>query len=418
MSGLAKYLIEQGCEVSGSDVEGSKYTRTLEKLGAKIFIGHRTENVSDGATVIASTAIREDNPEIIRARALGLPILHRSDLLAQISRGDKFFIGYSGTHGKTTTSGLAAYVLEKAGLEPSFIVGGFVPGINTNAHCASGKYFVAELDESDGTLTKYAPDIAAINNLEPDHLDFFTDGMEGIFKTFRQFATNAGSVIANNDCSGVNELGCSTITFGLKDADYTARNINYGTDFTTFEVNGTKLKIILKGKHNVYNALAVFASLVEAGVDPDKIAPHFATFTGMGRRFEKVAEFNGITVIDDYAHHPTEIKATLQAASGNVVAIFQPHRYTRLKELWDEFLTSFDCAQRVVVTDIYAASEDPIEGITAEAFAAQLKAEHISGDMKVFARKLLPTLKPGDIVIGMGAGTITYLGKELLNAAG
>ncbi len=453
MSGLAKYLLEQGCEVSGSDVCESKYTDKLESLGARAFIGHSAGNVPaspfngrEEATVVASTAIREDNPEILRAKELGLPILHRSDLLSVIAseQGERgnLFIGYAGTHGKTTTSGLAAYVLEKAGLEPSYIVGGFVPELNTNAHCARGKYFVApaagargvdlrqqgeqastifvaELDESDGTLVKYKPDIAVINNLEPDHLDFFTDGMDGIFATFGEFAAGAGKIVANNDDENVCKLleGRDYVSFGLNDADYVARNINYGKDFTTFEVNGTQIKIILQGEHNVYNTLAVFASLVEAGVEPGKIAPYFATFSGMGRRFEKVAEVNGITVIDDYAHHPTEIKATLEAAKHykNVVAVFQPHRYTRLKELWDEFLSAFEGAQRVVVTDIYAASEAPIEGISAEAFAEQLKAEHISGDMREFARKLLPTLNAGDTVIGMGAGTITYLGKELLD---
>ncbi len=430
MSGLAKYLLEQGHEVSGSDVCTGKYTGALEELGAKVFIGHRAENVPAGATVIASTAIKSDNPELVQAKALNLPILHRSDLLAVIASGHSKrgnpFIGYAGTHGKTTTSGLAAYVLEKAGLEPSYIVGGFVPGVNTNAHHAGGKYFVAELDESDGTLTKYAPDIAVINNLEMDHLDFFTDGMEGIFRTFGQFASGAHKIIANNDDPNVRKLleEREYVSFGLNDADYTARNINYGADFTTFEIvhgkETTTLKILLKGLHNVYNALAVFASLVEAGVATDVIATHAATFTGMGRRFEKVAEFGGITVIDDYAHHPTEIKATLDAARtcGQVVAVFQPHRYTRLKELWDEFLGAFEGAGRVVVTDIYAASENPIEGISAEKFASQLNAEHITGDMSEFARKLLPTLQPGDTVIGMGAGTITYLGKELKNAAG
>ncbi len=434
MSGLAKYLIEQGFEVSGSDVYGGKYTKLLEEFGAYVFIGHDEANLPDDAIVIASTAIKEDNPELKKARRLGLSVLHRSDLLAEIAnKGDKCFLGYAGTHGKTTTSGFASYVLAKGGYDPSYIVGGFVPELNANAHGTRGKYFVAELDESDGTIVKYTPNVAIINNLEPDHLDFFKGGLEEILETFEKFLDNLrpdAIVLANADCENVMKLveGREVVTYGLSDADYTAKNIEYNSDCTTFDIYHkgeflTDLKIIVKGKHNVYNALSVFVSLKEAGVDIEKIKPHFATFTGMGRRFEKVAELDGVTVYDDYAHHPTEIKATLDAAQsleGNVVAVFQPHRYTRLKELWNEFLNSFEGADRVVVTDIYSASENPIEGISAEKFTSELSekldvpVEHLSGDMKEFARELLPTLKSDDIVIGMGAGTITYLGKELL----
>lgn len=437
MSGLAEYLLEQGCEVSGSDICGSKYTHKLEKSGVKVFIGHKAENVPGDCTVVASTAIREDNPELLRAEELGLKILHRSDLLAQIANNSgKFFLGYCGMHGKTTTSGLASYVLAKAGYEPSYVVGGFVPELNSNAQCANGGYFVAELDESDGTLVKYKPNLAVINNIEPDHLDFFTGGLEDILKNFSRFLDGSDAVvIANNDCENTRTLiqRRKTVTFGLNDADYTAKNIEYNADFTTFDVyyKGeflADLKIILKGEYNVYNALAVFASLCEAGgpVLGKALGCYFAEFTGMGRRFEKVAEFGGIVVYDDYAHHPTEIKAALSAAKSfkdrNVVAVFQPHRYTRFQKLWNEFADSFGNAGRVVVTDIYSASEEPVEGVSSEKFAVELskrlnvQAEHMSGDMRELARKLLPTLKSGDIVIGMGAGTITCLGRELQEA--
>lgn len=412
MSALAKYLLEQGCEVAGSDICVGKYTEKLKTLGAQIFIGHKAENLPEDAIVVASTAIKDDNPELVRAHELGLTIYHRSDLLAQIAR--PLFLGYAGTHGKTTMSGLAAYVLEKAGLEPSYIVGGFIPELNTNAHCTNGKYFVAELDESDGTITKYSPNIVVINNIEAEHLDFYTGGLDSILKVFAEFLDNLPQdtiLIANNDCPNVRKLmqGRKYITYGLHDADYTVKNTN--------------LKIILRGEHNVYNALAVFASLCEAGIEPDLIKEHFATFTGMGRRFEKVAEFDGVTVYDDYAHHPTEIKATLEAAkslNGNIIAVFQPHRYTRFKKLWDDFLNAFEDADRVVVTDIYSASEEPIEGVNSAIFTKELAkhvpAEHISGNINELARKLLGSLKPHDIVIGMGAGTITCLGKELKEA--
>jgi len=434
MSGLAKYLIENGCEVSGSDICDSKYVQKLKKMGAVVYIGHNADNVPENSVVIASTAIRDTNPEIIRAKELGLPIYHRSDLLAEISREGKFFLGYSGTHGKTTTSGMSSYVLEKAGLKPSYVVGGIIPELDTNAHCQNGKFFAAELDESDGTIIKYVPNICVVNNLEADHLDFYKDGLKSILKTFENFISKMpedGIVLVNNDCEASGGLhGHKTMTFGLCDgADYVAKNIEYSEDFTTFDIyyKGeflTDLKIILKGTHNVYNALSVLASLHQAGVNISLVKPHFATFTGMGRRFQKAGEFNGIAIYDDYAHHPTEIKATLSAASNfknkNIIAIFQPHRYSRLKNLWDEFLTSFDTVDRVVVTDVYAASEDKIDGINSENFVKDLSekisapCEHISGDMKTVAEKLFPTLKSGDVVIGLGAGTINLLGKELL----
>ena len=428
MSGLAKYLLEDGHTVSGSDIADSKYVEKLRTLGAKIYIGHDANNVPEGATVIVSTAIRENNPELIRARELGLKIYHRSDMLKEIAetsqKSGNVFIGFSGTHGKTTTSGLASYVLDKAGLNPSFVDGGIVPELNTNAQHKSGKYFVAELDESDGTIVKYSPDILVINNLEEDHIDFYKNGMSDLIKTFETAVSKARKVIVNNDNEGIKLLKGNFITFGLNDADYSAKNINMTQEETTFDVYYrdnllTSVNIQLAGTHNIYNTLSVIAGLNEAGVDINEVSSYFKGFTGMGRRFQKVTEFNGIQVFDDYAHHPTEIKATLDAASSkygkdNIVAVFQPHRYTRLKSLWNEFLNAFENAGRVIVTDVYAASEDPIEGITGENFAIDLKnSEYISGSMEEVAKKLLPTLSSGNIVIGLGAGTITALGKNL-----
>ena len=433
MSGLAKYLLENGCEVSGSDICDSKYIDKLRNLGAKVHIGHNADNVPADAIVVASTAIKQDNPEMIRAKELGLTIYHRSDVLAEISRWGKFFLGFSGTHGKTTTSGLCSYVLEKAGLLPSYVVGGMLPDIGTNAHSQNGKFFVAELDESDGTIVKYSPNICVVNNLEADHLDFYKDGLKSILETFEKFISNMADdavVLVNNDCEATKSLhGHKTMTFGFSDADYTAKNIVFSPECTTFDIyyRGeflTDLKIILRGKHNVYNALSVMASLHQAGVDISLVKEHFSTFTGMGRRFQKVAEFNGITVYDDYAHHPTEIKATLSSAEGmhdkNIIAVFQPHRFTRLKNLWDEFLKAFDGVDRIIVTDVYAASEEPIEGVNSRKFSEELMekvnipCEYIGGNMNDVAKKLYPTLKQNDVVIGLGAGTITALGKELL----
>ncbi len=435
MSGLAKYLLENGCEVSGSDIVDSKYIQKLRDLGAKVYIGQKAENVPNDATVVASTAIRENNPEMIRARELGLTVYHRSDILAEISRCGKFFLGYSGTHGKTTTSGLSSYVLEKAGLKPSYVVGGIIPELGINAHSQDGRFFCAELDESDGTIVKYCPNVCVINNLEADHLDFYKDGLKSILDTFEKFISNmpeSSTVLVNKDCNATMSLHShKTLTFGLSDADYTACNINFKPDCTTFDVyfKGeflTDLTIILRGKHNVYNALSVLASLHQAGVDINLVKPHFATFAGMGRRFQKVAEFDGVTVYDDYAHHPTEIKATLSSAEGmqdkHIIAVFQPHRYTRLKNLWNEFLDAFSGVDKVVVTDVYSASEDVIDGINSENFVKDLSkhidipCEYIKGSIADVAKTMYPELKKDDVVIGLGAGTITNLSKELLNA--
>ena len=426
MSGLAKYLLEDGHTVSGSDIADSKYVEKLRELGATVFIGHDAKNVPNDAIIIKSSAIRENNPEVVRAKKLGLKIYHRSDLLEEIAKSaqdsGKFFIGFSGTHGKTTTSGMASYVLDKAGLEPSFVDGGIIPELNTNAQHKSGEHFVAELDESDGTIVKYYPDILVINNLEEDHIDFYKNGMPDLVKTFNQAISQAKKVLINNDNEGTALLSGNFVTFGLNDADYTAKKIN--SDAIDIFYKGehlTKIKTQLAGVHNVYNILAVVSSLNEAGVDIQKVAEYFYGFTGMGRRFQKVGEVNGIAIYDDYAHHPTEIKATLDAAASkfgkdNVVAVFQPHRYTRLQSLWNEFKGAFSNAGRVIVTDVYAASEDPIAGISGENFAKDLtECEYFSGDMKSVAKELLPTLKKGDVVIGLGAGTITNLGKELKN---
>lgn len=431
MSGLAKYLLQEGFQVSGSDISESKYTKQLVELGGKIYIGHNAENVPNDAVVVVSSAIRESNVELMRARELGLPVYHRSDLLAELSSRKPMFIGFSGTHGKTTTSGMASYLLSKAGLEPSFVVGGIIPEYNTNAEFTNNDTFIAELDESDGTIIKYHPQILVINNLEPDHLDFYKDGMVSLIKTFETAISHVkdnGKVLVNNDNKGVMQLKGDKefISYGLNHADYVAYNIVYNHGFTTFDVKYKdeflcSIKIILPGVHNVYNALAVTASLKEAGYDVRDIVKHFETFTGMGRRFQKMAEIGSIDVYDDYAHHPTEIKSTLSAMKSfthkKIVAVFQPHRYSRLQSLWNDFKTALTGVDRVIVTDVYAASEDKIEGINSKKFSEELTgSEYISGSIEDVAKKLLPTLEENTVVIGLGAGTITNLAKELKKA--
>ena len=440
MSALAKYLTERGAQVSGSDIDESKYTHLLEDIGTKVHIGHNANYIEKDMIVVASSAIKNDNPEIIRAKELGLKIYHRSDILKMISdefsqSKDSYFIGFSGTHGKTTTSGLCAYLLEKAGLSPSYVVGGIIPEINTNGKYSGNKYFSAELDESDGTIQKYATDIAVINNMEEDHLDHYINGFSDIADTFNKYLSNKKEqkVIINNDNLGNTEFmklypEYNYITFGLSNALYNAQNIKIDGLSSSFCICKdkefiAKIELSIPGIHNIYNALAVFAALYEAGIKPDLISSHFKTFTGMGRRFQKVGEYNNIKIYDDYAHHPSEIKTTLKSVkdavgdNNRVVAIFQPHRFTRLQSLWDEFLQAFNCADKLIITDVYSAGEDPIDGITAQNFESEINhkdKEYIAGDIETAAKNIYPLLKNNDIVITLGAGSITKMGSNLM----
>lgn len=448
MSGCAKYLLKKGYKVSGSDIEDNKYLKPLAEMGAKIFIGHDEKNIEDNENliVVVSTAIHQDNPELLKAKKLGLKIFHRSDLLSYIAQKTQneentLFFGFSGTHGKTTTSGLCSYILNKANQKSSFIVGGIVPEINTNALYNGDDYFTAELDESDGTIVKYSPNISVINNLELDHIDFYKNGLASLFETFDIYISGLKEnsvVIINKDNENTMELlkrnkdkNLKFVTFSLNDktADYHAGEISYidlGSKFNVYK-NGKLLGIIemsIPGEHNVYNALAVISALMEAGFCFSDINNYFSSFTGMGRRFQKAAEFNNIIVIDDYGHHPTEIGSTLKSVSlseRRKVAIFQPHRYTRLQGLWDEFVECFknNNIDLLVVTDVYAASEDEIENINSQKFVeyfknkSNIEAIYVGGTIKEASKNILPHLKSNDLVLTFGAGDITKMGSYL-----
>ncbi len=437
MSALAKYLAERGAIVSGSDIQESKYTHLLEDKGVIISIGHNAKLIDSEMIVVASTAIKETNPEIIRAKELGLKIYHRSDILKMIS--DEFskdsngiFFGFSGTHGKTTTSGMCAYVLEKANLNPSYVVGGIIPEINTNGAFNGTNYFSAELDESDGTIEKYSTDIAVINNMEEDHLDFYKNGFSDIVKTFNKYLSNKPSqkVLVNIDNDGNKEFtklypNYNYITFGIENGEYRAKNIEFKGLESTFDIYYKEekidsLKLSVPGKHNIYNALGVYSALHQAGINTQDLAKHFYTFSGMGRRFQKVCEFNNIKIYDDYAHHPSEIKTTLSSVknavkdSAKVVAIFQPHRYTRLQGLWEEFKQAFSDADKLIAIDVYSAGEDYIDGITSKNFISEINhknAKYISGNIEEASKKIYPLLEENDIVITLGAGTVTKIGS-------
>lgn len=439
-SALAEILLKEGKKVSGSDISKSKYVKKLENLGAKIYIGHGADNIQGAPKIVISSAIKEDNPELKYAREKGLEVLHRSDLLKVISQRYSEFFGFCGTHGKTTTSGLCAYLLSKGGFKPAYAIGGIIPELNTNGDCEDKNtpYFVAELDESDGTVVKYAPKYVLINNLEADHLDFYKNGLDDILKTFRKFILNLRTdsrVVVNIDNAGnqklleensdyANFVTCSILS---KNADYSAQNIvldvlSSSFDFYKGDKCLGKIELSIPGKHNVSNALGVAACLIEAGFDFNAFAQYFKTFSGMGRRFQKSAEFDTIRVIDDYAHHPSEIKATLDAVKnydkGRVVAIFQPHRFSRFSGFYNEFLDALMLADYICVLDVYAAGETYSGGLKPSDFAFELQragknAKYFCGSIEEAAEQIIGTIEPYDLIFTLGAGDITKMGGVL-----
>ena len=435
-SALAKILLVQGKKVSGSDISKSKYVQKLEQLGAKIFIGHSENNICGTPVIVISSAIKEDNPELIEAKKRGLKIIHRSDLLKIISDKYSCFMGFSGTHGKTTTSGMCAYLLSKSGLKPAYAIGGIIPELNTNGDCEdiNTPYFVAELDESDGTIIKYSPKYLLINNLEADHLDFYTNGIEDVLKTFSTLVNSleeSSKVLINLDNTGnfrlieQNPNFKNFIGYAINTkAKYQARNVTLDILSSSFDIYVDdvfvgKIELSVPGIHNVSNALGVAAVLIEAGIEFNIFAQYFKSFSGMGRRFQKSAEFNSIRVIDDYAHHPQEIKATLDAVKnykdGRIVAIFQPHRYSRFQGFYDDFLQVLKTADYVAVLDVYSAGEKYTGGKTPADFAVELgnQADYFAGTIEQSAQKIINKLQKNDIVFTFGAGDITKMGGVL-----
>ena len=436
-SALAKILTIKGFMVTGSDIIESKYTKTLEKLGVKVSIGQKKENINENQVVVLSTAIKEDNPELIEAKRLNLPLFHRSDILKLISEQYETFIGFSGTHGKTTTTSLCSYILEKINAHPAYASGGIISGLDTNANAyPDSKIFVAELDESDGTIIKYKPDYIVINNLEPDHFDFYKNGEKDLLNQFHKFFENLkpnSKIFINLDDEGnkhfLNSINTKNIiTYSIKDksADYFASDIELNPMYNSYKLYykgnfKAEIKTSLLGVHNVLNSLSVVSVLVELGFNLDEIKKPLFEFQGAKRRFETVYDNNEIKIIDDYAHHPTEIKATLfaarkQANKRRVVAIFQPHRYTRLKALWGEFLTSFNMADILFVVDTFSAGDKFDVEFNSENFAKTIEhknVRYIKGNMDEAAKEISNHIKNGDLILTIGAGDITKIGHLL-----
>lgn len=436
MSGIAEVLLNLGYQVSGSDLRESDTTERLRSLGGEICIGHAAENLTNVDVVVTSTAVQSDNPEVIEAKHRMVPVIPRAEMLAELMRM-KYGIAIAGTHGKTTTTSMVATVLTHAGIDPTIVIGGKLNTLGSNAKLGQGKFLVAEADESDGSFLTLSPTIAVVTNIDADHLDYYTGGLEQIKDTFVSFINKVpfyGLAVLCQEDRNINEIipriKKRFMTYGLSSqADLRATHVKLDGFQTTFTAHykGYRLGEIsfnMPGAHNVLNALACTAVALELDVPFDKIQEGFAQFGGVGRRFTVKGEKNGIMVVDDYGHHPAEIRATLGAARNGwperrLVVAFQPHRYSRTKELFNEFVTCFYDADVLVLTDIYAASEQPIPGVTAERLAEETR-RHGQRDVTYIAdRNDLPDhlagiVKEGDIVITLGAGNIWQAGEALV----
>ncbi|MGA9348883.1 MAG: UDP-N-acetylmuramate--L-alanine ligase [Anaerolineae bacterium] len=442
LSAIAKVLLEEGHRVSGSDLKLSPITDGLARLGAKVYKGHRADNVDDADLVVVSSAVPADNPEVIAAREKGVPVVKRDWMLGRMMEG-RFGIAVAGSHGKTTITAMIALVLTEAGLDPSFIVGGILENLGTNAKAGRGEHFVIEADEYDRTFLGLRPRIAVVTNIEMDHPDCYPelDDLVEAFRDFLHLVPANGCIIGCGDekrvrgilgareqrSKGAGEQGPSVVTYGLNEGvDWQAVDIRSnelgGSDFVALHEGQPVGKFALRipGLHNVQNALAALAVSDYLGLDLTDVRETLKRFQGVRRRFEVKGGVNGIVIIDDYAHHPTQIRATLATArkcypDREIWAVFQPHTYSRTKALLDEFAGSFADADHVVVTDIYPAREFNDLGVSAADIVTRMKhpdARYISG-LNEAADHLLNHLKPGDVLITLGAGDGHKVGEDV-----
>ena len=456
MSGIAEVLHQSHYQVQGSDIAESYNTKRLQALGIKTFIGHDANHVADVQAVVISTAVKDDNPELVEARRLRIPVMHRSEMLAEIMRS-RLSLAVGGTHGKTTTTSLMAWLLDAAGMDPTVVNGGIINEYNTNARLGKSNWAVVEADESDGSFTRLPATIAVVTNIDPEHMEHYGT-FEALLGAFRHFVRNIpfyGLGVLCSDHPVVKLLAEEIsdrriVTYGFDEmADVSAQNVRYDADGVTFDVvlrscylkkqrtmascidgNVTSLPAILKdvhlpmmGRHNVQNALAVIAVAQELGVADAVLRHAFKTFKGVKRRFTQAGSVHGIRIIDDYAHHPAEIKAAIasarQAVKGKIYAIAQPHRYSRLKDLFEEFSNCFEGCDQVLVSPVYSAGEAP-NGVTGKDLADSIAKTGLF--VKYFEHQselpglLMPFLQPGDMVICMGAGSITVWAYELSKA--
>jgi UDP-N-acetylmuramate--alanine ligase len=440
MSGIAEVLHNLGYRVQGSDLADGANVRRLVELGIPVAIGHDAGNLGAAEVVVTSSAVKSDNPEVVAARARRLPVVRRAEMLAELMRL-KWSLAIAGTHGKTTTTSMIGTLLEMAQLDPTVINGGIINAYGTNTRLGAGDWMVVEADESDGTFTRLPSTIAIVTNVDPEHLDFY-----GSFDSLRQaFETFVGNIpfygfaalcidhpVVQGMIPGLSDRRVLTYGFSPQ-ADIRAVDIRLGHDGARFDAivsdalsdrgrTITELFLPMFGQHNVQNSLAAVAVAEGMGLGDEALRTALGSFRGVKRRFTKTGEWNGVAVIDDYGHHPVEIAAVLRAArtivEGNVIAVVQPHRYTRVSHLFDGFCTCFNDADIVLVADVYAAGEAPIEGVSREAIVAGLtKRGHRNvrplddpADLASLVRELA---KPGDIVVCLGAGSITNWANSL-----
>jgi UDP-N-acetylmuramate--alanine ligase len=449
MSGIAEVLHNLGHRVQGSDQADSANVQRLRDKGIEVFVGHKAENLGDAEVVVVSTAIKKDNPELIAAREKLLPVVRRAEMLAELMRF-RNAIAIGGTHGKTTTTSLVATLLEAGGLDPTVINGGIINAYGTNARMGEGEWMVVEADESDGTFLKLPADVAVITNIDPEHLDHYGN-FDAVRAAFRQFVENVpfyGFGVMCLDHPEVQALvgrieDRKVITYGENpQADVRFMNVRIDGPRSIFDVEirrrrtGQVIKLDnlvmpMPGRHNISNATAAIAVANRLGMSSEDIARGLASFGGVKRRFTLTGEWNGVQIFDDYGHHPVEIKAVLRAAreacKGRVIAVHQPHRYSRLASLFEEFAACFNDADSIFLAPVYAAGEDPIEGIDSEALVSRIKSGGHRDARFLPSPELLPEMvaeiaKPGDFVVLLGAGSITYwavaLPKQLESLSG
>jgi len=439
MNGIARLLLARRIEVSGSDLKESRPVEDLRDAGARVFVGHRRDQVGRPDVVVASSAIPRNNTELAEARASSIPVLSRAEVLAALMRG-KRAVAVAGTHGKTTTTSMISVMLSRLGLDPTFVIGGDLNEIGSGAGHGGGEIFVAEADESDGSFLLYEPEIAVITNVEEDHLDYYS-GREDIEAAFARFAARAGSLVACWDDPGVRRAVAgyphTLVRYGVtEDAEIAIREVEMvpGGGRANVEVGeGRRVRLALPvpGRHNLLNAAASLGVARLLGLPLEKAAEALSSFGGVRRRFERRGEAAGATFVDDYAHHPSEVRATLQAATVDahrrIIAVFQPHRYTRTRAMWRALGESLTAADLVVLLDVYGAGEPPIPGVTGKLLVDALTEAAPEKRVVYLPRRsdvvpfLASEVRPGDLVLTLGAGDITMVGDatlERLNEAG
>jgi len=436
MSGIARYLLSQGENISGSDSKESATVVSLKAMGCDIYIGHHPENVHGAAEVVTSSAIRAENPEVQEARRLGIPVVHRSKKLAQLVNSHRG-ITIAGTHGKTTTSSMVATMLLHSGVAPSYVIGGIVNSFADNAGRGDTEWFVIEADESDGSLIEYRPEIAVLTNIEMDHQDFYRDTvhLHEIFAEHLGNVKKGGLVVYCSDDPGVLRLVGHAVgtdrfflSYGLREgADIRAENITFEGLGSTFEVHTSqgmlgKISLQVPGRHNVQNSLAAVTIGLHVGLDIEQIAKGLHEFKGVQRRFEILGKTDNCTVVDDYAHHPSEIVATLSAArqshKDRIITIFQPHRYSRTKSLARDFGSAFSNADEVIIVDIYGAGEDPIPQVCSDMIVKHIRENNHPSvqyipDLQSAEDFVANKMQPNDLVITLGAGDVWKIAHNL-----